>query len=77
MAGVTRREFIHATGALGITLTLGRLQLGCEEAAAPPGTVFARDTRLRRLERSLPPTLHLGLGPQEHSPHQLLVPARL
>jgi DMSO reductase family type II enzyme molybdopterin subunit len=41
MVGVTRREFIHATGALGITLTLGRLQLGCEEAAVPSETFFA------------------------------------
>ncbi|MBW2686684.1 MAG: twin-arginine translocation signal domain-containing protein, partial [Deltaproteobacteria bacterium] len=43
MAGVTRRDFIHATGALGITLTLGRLQLGCQEqeAAALPESFFA------------------------------------
>ena len=41
MVGVTRRGFIRATGALGVTLTLGRLQLGCEEAAAPSETFFA------------------------------------
>ncbi|MDH3457597.1 MAG: molybdopterin-dependent oxidoreductase [Gemmatimonadota bacterium] len=38
MGRLTRRDFICGSGALGLTLSLGRLQLGCREVSKETGT---------------------------------------